>query len=179
MIIFESKDLRLRFPTPQDAERISFYGDNRKIWLNCTDNFPHPYPVSLAEKWIAERLALSPLQDAVIEFQGEAIGWIGITFGKNIWTNQGEIGYWIGEPFWGKGIVSQALPPFVDYCFTHHAQLHKIHLYAYTRNKASIRIFKKAGFIFEATFIQNCVKDGVIEDEVGYYLLRSQWEQHP
>lgn len=177
MLIFEKEEIQLRFPKPEDAEKIAFYANNRKIWLNVTDNFPHPYTLEIAQEWISKRTSVQPIQDAVIVYKGEPVGWIGISMGTNIWTIKGEIGYWIGEPFWGKGIMSQVLSPFVDYCFQNIPQLHKINLYAYTRNVASIRLFQKAGFHFEANLMQNCIKDGVIEDEVGYYLLRSQWEQ--
>jgi [ribosomal protein S5]-alanine N-acetyltransferase len=179
MIIFQNGDLVLRHPTLPDAPKIAFYGNNRKIWLNCTNNFPHPYTLADAEKWITERTANPPIHDAVIEWKGEAIGWMGLAMGTNIWTNKGEMGYWIGEPFWGLGIMSQLIQPFTTYCFSVLPQLHKIQLFAYTRNKASIRLFEKAGYVFESFLIQNCIKDNVIEDEVGYYVLRSDWEYQP
>src|ERR1700736_3658289 len=102
----------LRPWTRADIDSLVRYANNRKVWINLRDLFPHPYPRAGAEKWIehCESEASKPANFA-IELSGEAIGGVGVRLLDDVHRLTAEIGYWVGEPFWGKGIATEALKP--------------------------------------------------------------------
>jgi RimJ/RimL family protein N-acetyltransferase len=102
-----------------------------------------------------------------IEISGSAVGGIGFKPGEDVHRHTAEIGYWLGEEFWGKGIMSEVVPAFVNYCFEKFS-LKRISAAAYSSNPASARVLEKAGFVFEGRLRKNVVKDGQILDSLLY-----------
>ena len=94
---------------PQDAESLARHADNRKVWLNLRDRMPHPYRRADAEAFIAAALAADPVTSFVIEVEGKAAGCIGFTLHDDIERCTAEVGYWLGEEFWGRGILTEVL----------------------------------------------------------------------
>jgi hypothetical protein len=90
----------------EDAPSIAKYANNRKIWMNLRDAFPHPYSLQDAESFISRAIEANPKTVFAIATQSEAIGSIGLMLGKDVHRYTAEMGYWLAEPFWGKGIMT-------------------------------------------------------------------------
>ena len=99
----------------EDAPSIAKYANNRKIWINLRDVFPHPYSLQDAESFISHAIEAKPITVFAIATQLEAIGSIGLMLGKDVHRFTAEIGYWLAELFWGKGIMTQAVKSMTAY----------------------------------------------------------------
>lgn len=151
----------------EDALSIARYANNRKIWINLRDAFPHPYSLQDAESFISRAIEASPITVFAIATQLEAIGSIGLMLGKDVHRFTAEIGYWLAEPFWGKGIMTQAVKSLTAYGI-HDLALHRIFAEPYTTNSASARVLEKAGFICEGILCSNAFKDDKVLDQFLY-----------
>ncbi len=102
-----AEQIKLRAWRRSDISSLIHYANNRKIWLNLRDIFPHPYTQAGAEKWIAIcESNQGPTTYFAIELDGEAIGGVGCRLMDDVHSKTAEIGYWLGEPFWGRGIAT-------------------------------------------------------------------------
>jgi RimJ/RimL family protein N-acetyltransferase len=150
-----------------DAPSIAEYANNKKIWLNLRDAFPHPYSLKDAESFISRVIETNPKTMFAIATQTEAIGSIGLTIGIDVHRFTAEMGYWLAEPFWGKGIMTQAVKKMISHG-TQVLNLHRIYAEPYTTNPASARVLEKAGFTCEGVLRSNVFKDGKILDQLLY-----------
>lgn len=146
--------------------------NNRKVWRNLAHRFPHPYTESDADSWL-ERLARSsnPTHWA-IEVEGAAAGGIGIDPGEGIYAKNAVFGYWLGEPYWGRGIMTAAVRTTVEYVFGHF-DLARLVSPVFEWNPASMRVLEKSGFVREGVHRKGVFKDGQLIDEVVYVRLRN------
>jgi len=152
----------------EDAPSLTKYANNKKIWQNLRDAFPHPYYLEDAEKFIAMTLQQKPTTVfAIASATEEAIGGIGLTIGTDVHRYTAELGYWLAEPFWGKGIMTEAIKQFTTYAFENF-KLHRIYAEMYTSNLASARVLEKAGYKLEGKLRASAFKDGVILDQLLY-----------
>jgi len=151
----------------EDASSIAKYANNRKIWMNLRDAFPHPYSIEDAELFISRAIDSSPKTLFAIATQSEAIGSIGLMIGNDVHRFTAEMGYWLAEPFWGKGIMTQAVKTLTSHGIEV-LKLHRIHAEPYTTNAASARVLEKAGFTCEGVLRLNVFKDGQILDQFLY-----------
>jgi [ribosomal protein S5]-alanine N-acetyltransferase len=161
---------KLRNWTDDDIPALVEYANNVKVWMNLDDIFPHPYTESDAKQWI-KLSGTSPVTNFAIASQVEAIGGIGFTLQSGIYKRSAAIGYWIGEPFWGKGVATLALGAIVQYAF---ANFDVIRLYAtvFESNRASARVLEKNGFKLEGRLIKSITKNGKTMDALLYALIR-------
>ena len=120
-------DYRIREWSMGDAPSIARYANNRNIWLNLRDGFPHPYILDDAVHFIKAAKLKKPSTYFAIATDKEAIGGIGVTLGEDVHRFSAELGYWLAEPFWGKGIMTEAVRAMTDYMFTNHdfVRIHK------------------------------------------------------
>lgn len=171
-------------PTPNFTLRPFREGDqaslvananNIKIFNNVRDNFPHPYKREDANWWIdAQKETDKPANCLAIDINGEVIGGIGIVLNSDIHRLTAEMGYWLGEPQWGKGIMSEAVRQMIDYIFTTFPDLIRLWAAIFEHNKPSMRVLEKAGFEFEGIRKKGAVKNGLVIDEHVYVKLRKQ-----
>lgn len=163
-------DYVLRDWRRDDAPSIARYANNRKIWLNLRDGFPHPYNRQHAEKFIARALQSIPTTLFAIATHDEAIGSIGLMLGADVHRFSAELGYWLAEPFWGRGIMTGAVK-----CVTAYAVealgLHRVFAEPYTNNVASAKVLEKAGFVCEGIMQSSAFKDGTICDQFLYSFI--------
>lgn len=150
-----------------DAPSIAKYANNRKIWMNLRDAFPHPYHLRDAEAFIARVLDLDPITIFALATPQEAIGSIGLMVGKDVHRYTAEMGYWLGEPFWGKGIMPQAVMRLTAYAL-HDLKLQRVFAQPYTTNPASARVLEKAGFLCEGVLRSSAFKDEKVLDQFLY-----------
>jgi RimJ/RimL family protein N-acetyltransferase len=152
---------------PTDLDRLVRLGDNRKIWRNMRDRFPSPYTRAAGEVWIAQAMAQDPHTAFVIAVDDELVGSIGIIPGTDIYARSGEIGYWLGEEYWGRGLAAEALAGFVPWSFEHFNML-RLWAAVWVGNPGSARVLEKAGFVREAHMRMAAFKDGESQDEWVY-----------
>ena len=148
------------------------HANNRKVWLNLRDAFPHPYTVARAQAFLEMVGLQNPITFYALATQEEAIGGIGITLKQDVHRLTAEIGYWLGEPYWGKGIMTETVAQFTGYSFE---QFGLVRIYAepYTHNVGSCRVLEKAGFTLEGRLRRNVIKDGQIIDQFMYAKIKN------
>jgi len=150
-----------------DAEPMARLADNRKIWLNLRDAFPHPYGVRDAREFIKMARTRTPETMFAIAVDGEPAGGIGFVLHPDVERVSAESGYWLGEPFWGRGIAAEALAAVTGYAIQAHA-LTRMYALPFARNAASCRVLEKAGYVLEARLRRSAIKDGVVTDQLQY-----------
>jgi [ribosomal protein S5]-alanine N-acetyltransferase len=153
-----------------DAESIARYANNRKIWINLRDAFPHPYTKQHARDFIRSSRQRSPETTFAIAVDGEAIGSAGFVLHPDVERVSAEIGYWIGEPFWGRGIATDALNGLTRYAIETHG-LTRVYALPFAWNAASCRVLEKAGFVLEARLRRSAIKDGAVTDQMQYAFI--------
>ena len=154
----------------EDASSIANYANNRKIWQNLRDGFPHPYTIKDAEAFITTVNGATPRTVFAVAAESEAIGSIGLMLGNDVHRFTAELGYFLAEPFWGKGIMTQAVCFLSKWAFNN-LGLHRISAEPYATNIASHRVLEKAGFSFEGKRRSSVFKDGIILDQMVYSIL--------
>lgn len=154
-----------------DAERIAPLANNRAIWRNLRDRFPHPYTTADAQAFIATCLARDPETNFAITVDGVPIGSIGLSIGEDIYRKSAEFGYWLGEPHWGRGYASEAIRGVSDWALPRF-DLERLYAMVFTWNPASARALEKGGFVLESLARRAAIKDGTISDEWVYTKLR-------
>ncbi|MCP4309914.1 MAG: GNAT family N-acetyltransferase [Bacteroidetes bacterium] len=161
---------------PDDATSLVKHANNLKVASNLRDGFPYPYTLADARKWL--KMVGENRDDLIlaIEFGGEAAGGIGIHAGKDVYRYNGEIGYWLSEALWGRGIMSDAVSTLVDHAFTHTPWL-RIFANIFENNTPSMRVLEKNGFIREAIHKLTVMKGGTLLDEHLFALMKKGWEQ--
>jgi len=160
-------DCILRNFKDEDVDSIFKYANNRKIWLNLRDGFPHPYTMADAELFLSNVRAKNPETAFAITSGDDVIGSIGLNIGKDVHRRTAELGYWLAEPFWNRGIVTEAVQIIVAYGFKNF-DLVRIFAEPYASNTASAKILEKCGFEFEGCLKSSVLKDGKILDQLLY-----------
>jgi len=154
----------------RDRDAIVRYANNRKVSINLRDRFPYPYTARDARNWLDVVVDQKPLTDFAIDVAGEAVGGIGFTPQHDVERRSAEIGYWLGEPFWGRGIATEALAAVTEYAITAHG-LTRIYALPFAWNAASCRVLEKAGYRLEARLRRSAIKNGVITDQLQYAFI--------
>jgi RimJ/RimL family protein N-acetyltransferase len=155
----------------EDAPSLAKHANNRRVWLGLRDAFPHPYRIENAEEFLQHAIADQPRKNFCVEINASAVGGIGVRLGEDVHRHTAEFGYWLGEEFWKQGVMSEAVPAFVNYCFKEFS-LQRIFAMPHSNNPASARILEKAGFVLEGRLLKNVVKDGQILDSLLYAKTR-------
>ncbi len=157
-----------------DEETLHTHANNKAIWLNMRDGFPHPYTPLDAQRWI--QFVVDPELEInfAIEVGGKAVGNIGLRIGDDIDRYAAEVWYWLGELHWGKGIITAALRAITNYAFTEFT-LNRLYAMPYAHNTGSTKVLEKVGFQREGLLRGAAVKDGVVLDKLIYAYLVSDW----
>jgi [ribosomal protein S5]-alanine N-acetyltransferase len=150
-----------------DAESIARYANNRKIWMNLRDAFPHPYSVHDAHDFIRSMRHRTPETTFAIAVDGEAAGSVGFVLRHDVERVSAEIGYWLAEPLWGRGIATEALGAMTEYAIATH-NLTRIYALPFAWNVPSCRVLEKNGYVLEGRLRRSAIKDGVITDQLQY-----------
>ncbi len=167
---------RLRPPRPGDAASLARHANDREIWLNLRDRFPHPYALADAEAYIARvrEAAPDPATAFAIEVDGEVAGGITLMPGHDIERVSAELGYWLGRAHWGRGIVTDAVRAMTGHAFAT-LGLRRVFAVPFAHNVASQRVLEKAGYVREGTMRRCAIKDGVLLDQQLYAAYDDRW----
>ena len=167
-----NRDIKLRPWRREDAGELAAIANNKKIWLNVRDLFPHPYTVTDALQWIAYTSEQNPPQNFAIEYQYQVAGSIGVLLKDDVYRKSIEIGYFIGEPFWGKGIATQAVALLMAHIEKSYDMV-RVSAEVFEHNKPSMRVLEKNGFILESIRIKSVYKNNqLLNDYVWVKLLK-------
>ncbi len=150
-----------------DSQSLLHHANNRNVWRNLRDRFPHPYTMEEAQRWLTHAVSSEPETDFAIVFGGEAAGGIGFTLGSDVERFSAEVGYWLGEGFWGRGIATAALRAATRWAISKF-DLRRVFAVPFSDNIGSIRVLEKAGFVKEGVMRCAAVKDGQLKDQVLY-----------
>ena len=155
----------------EDAENLVKYANNFNIAKNMTDAFPHPYTIADAKKFIEFATKDIPIHIFAIDIHGEAVGGIGIHPQSDVHRKNAELGYWLAQDFWSKGIITKAIREIVDFAFTAY-DINRVFARPYGSNLASQRVLEKSGFKLEGRFEKTIFKNGEYLDELIYAIRR-------
>jgi len=150
-----------------DAESLAKHANNRKVWIALRDLFPHPYTIEDAHSFLKSVIHSEPVTLFCVEANGTAVGGIGIRIGADVHRQTAELGYWLSQEFWGRGIMTEAVAAFTDFC-VENFQLRRIYAEPFANNPASARVLEKAGFVLEGRLKNNVLKDGKLLDSLLY-----------
>ena len=167
----KSGNIVLRPLRTSDAIRLADLANNEKISRNLRDGFPHPYTVTDAENFLSKFTDQHPVTFFGIDYKGEYVGNISLVPCQDIYRMSAEIGYFIGEPYWNKGIITTAVKLICDYGFDQLGII-RIQTGIFEYNHASQRVLEKCGFVREGVFAKSVFKQGKLWDEVRFALLK-------
>ena len=154
-----------------DQASLVRHANNRNISRNLRDRFPYPYTAGDADAWIARATAETPPCNFAIVVDGAAVGGIGLELGEDVFRRSAEVGYWLGEPFWGRGIATEALRATTEYAFATF-DVCRLTAGVFEWNSASARVLEKAGYTLESRGRLAVIKDGRTIDRLLYVLIR-------
>lgn len=154
-----------------DLESIVKYADNHNVAKYLTNQFPHPYSKENGKAYLS--IAIGDPGIFAIDVDGEAVGCIGIFLQSDIHAKNAELGYWLGEPFWGKGIITRAIRELTAYGFRTF-DINRIFARPFSVNKASQKVLEKSGFTFEARLKDAIYKNGMYMDELIYAIRKEE-----
>ena len=167
--------VRLRAWTLADAPALAKLINNKKVQDNLRDGLPFPYGEEDAKVFLSAMLASDPDQNLAfaIEADGKLIGSISATRCANIHFRTAELGYYLGEPYWGRGFATEAVRQICDYIYRN-TDIIRIFAEPFAYNTASCRVLEKAGFQLEGLLRSNAVKNGRILDMKMYARIREK-----
>ena len=161
-----------------DAPSLAANANNRNVWLTLRDRMPHPYTLADAEAYVRQRLDEPDRLIFCIDLDGQAVGGIGLHPGDDVNRLTAELGYWLAEQLWGRGIMTAAVGAIVEHGFDQ-LPLERIEAYVYANNPASARVLEKTGFTFEGRLRRSVIKDGRVLDSLLFARLRNQALNEP
>jgi [ribosomal protein S5]-alanine N-acetyltransferase len=167
MIIIKKKRFILRTLEASDAKSIAKHANDWQIAKNLTDTFPYPYHLKDAKKYISlcqKKYKSRKLENIFygIEIDGQIVGTIGCH--NIVKGHKASIGYWIGKQHWGKGLMTEIVKAFMSHIFKKY-NLIRVEAYAYSWNKASMKVMEKCGMKFEGVRRKNTISRGRIIDD--------------
>jgi RimJ/RimL family protein N-acetyltransferase len=167
----KAQEFTLRGWKESDVTALQRNADSPNISAFLLDRFPRPYTTDDAVWWVNLMLKQDPFLNFVIDVDGELAGGIGIELRADVYRKCALIGYWLGENYWGRGIMPEAVKLVVDYAFANF-DIHRLQAGIFGNNPRSMRVLEKVGFIKEGVLKNAIFKNGVILDEYVYALIK-------
>lgn len=161
----------LRPPRPDDAERLSRIADSARVYRMVRDAFPHPYTPDHAREFIRTCLEKDPPREFAITENDLVVGMTGYHPQADVYRFSAELGYFIAESHWGRGIATSAVKALAEHAFRS-TDLHRLYAGVFSSNPASMRVLEKAGFHPEGIATGHVYKEGRFQDEHRFALLR-------
>lgn len=166
---------RIRKWELSDAKELSMALSNRKVQDNLRDGLPYPYTEQDGVDYISAMLSADEKETFAfaITVDEKVVGSIGVFRQGNIHRQTAELGYYVAEEYWGKGIMTEAVKQICEYVFDK-SDIVRIYAEPFEYNVASCRVLEKAGFQYEGTLRSNAVKNGKVIDMKMYSLLKCE-----
>ncbi len=157
-----------------DQAALVRLANNPAVAAHLRDLFPQPYTWADAEKWLRHAAREQPILNFAICHEGQFAGGIGMMPGADIHRVSAEVGYWLGEPYWGRGIATAALSELSKYAFGTFAAMNRLFAYVDEDHTASIRVLEKARFRREGLLIGAVIKHGRIHNQLLFAFTRAE-----
>lgn len=157
-----------------DLDQLVLLANNFKIAKNLTDKFPHPYSKKDGEFFINLKMTQKPMQPNAIEVDGKFAGAVGLHFHEDVRRKSLEIGYWLGEPYWGNGIMPRAVKKMALFGFETF-DANRIFARVFGGNNGSQRVLEKVGFRKEGHSKDAVFKNGQFQDELIFAILKKDF----
>ena len=151
----------------RDCDSIVRHANNRKVWINLRDRFPYPYTRKDSQTWLDCVVGMKPETNFAIAVGDEAVGGIGFSIQPDVGIRSAEIGYWLGEEYWGRGIATEALIAVSNHAFENF-ELCRLFAHVFAWNEASARVLEKAGYSLEGRLRKSVTKDYQTIDQLMY-----------
>jgi ribosomal-protein-alanine N-acetyltransferase len=161
----------LREYSDSDLDRLVRLANNESVSRYLVYTFPYPYSKNDGEWWISTGSRLNGAITRVVEHQGQLVGSVGISPQIGWRSHLAEIGYWIAEEYWGRGMATAALTQMTDYAFKN-LPLRKLYAAVLAPNVASMRVLAKCGYVCEGILKREVQKQGIYFDTHHYALHR-------
>ncbi len=150
-----------------DRESLVRFANNRRVWRNLKDRFPHPYTDADAVAWLSLARTNPERTGWAIEVDNMSVGGIGLVALADVHARSAHIGYWLGEPYWGRGISTAAVRAVSDDALGRLGFL-RLEAPVFAWNPASMRVLEKCGFAREGVMKKSVLKDGELIDSMLY-----------
>lgn len=150
-----------------DELTLPQHANNQAIARNMRDRFPYPYTQADAQQWIELVVGVTPETSFAISVGQEAVGGIGLVLHEDIERCSAEVGYWLSQTYWGRGIGTATLKAFTQYAFRTF-DLTRLYAVPFLNNQASIQILEKAGYQREGIMRRSAIKHGQVLDQALY-----------
>jgi RimJ/RimL family protein N-acetyltransferase len=171
IVELRSPECVVRSYRADDAASLAKHGNNRQIWENLRDRFPHPFTEAHGAAYITHVLQDPDATSFAIDVGGQAVGGISLHIGTDIERIGAEMGYWLGEEFWGRGIATAAITLVTELALNDRG-LVRVFAVPFTTNIGSIRALEKAGYQREGIMRRSAIKDGTVRDQFLYAIVR-------
>lgn len=171
------KDFVLRKWSYEDIEEVAQAANNPNIANNLRNSFPNPYSIEDAGWYVTDCIANEGKNQITraIEVSGKAVGSIGVFIKSDVYEKSGELGYWLSQDYWRKGITSRAVQIICKEAFTKF-DIIRIFAEPFEYNAGSRGVLEKAGFTYEGTMRNGVYKNGAIHSYCVYSILREEIE---
>jgi RimJ/RimL family protein N-acetyltransferase len=170
-MLLDLGDLKVRSWRKDDLKALLQHANNPKIAAKLRDQFPHPYTRRDGIDFLDYAHTQEPECSFAIEYRGVAVGGVGFLLGRDIARISAEMGYWVGEEFWGRGFATRAVTAISDWAFDNYS-LTRIFAMAFAHNLGSLRVLEKAGFEREGLLRRSAIKNGVVLDQILFAKVR-------
>jgi [ribosomal protein S5]-alanine N-acetyltransferase len=169
-MIFELNTCSIRPWKEDDIHSLVHHADNRNVWMNVRDTFPHPYTILDGQRWIMHAQSLGDIQFTIV-VNGKSVGGIGLIPQTDVFVKSMELGYWLGEEYWGRGIITESVQSITNYAFEHF-DINRLFANVFDWNPASARVLEKNGFVFEGRMKNGVYKNGRVGDLLLYAITK-------
>ena len=169
--IYRPMKIILRKWEKGDITSLASLANNKKIADNLRDRFPSPYTLDDAKEWVTLNKHKSPTLDFAIEAGSALVGGCGILLNDDVYRCSAEIGYWLGESFWGKGIATEAVRQLVEQIRLDHPEITRIYGNVFAQNKGSMRVLEKNDFHLESIRKRVFIKNNLVADDYVWIKL--------
>lgn len=149
----------------KDRFVLAELANNIRIWNNVRDRLPHPYTIRHASAFIKYCSKQDPPYVLAVEVDGQLAGCIGLELQDDISRISAELGYWIGESYWGRGVATEAVKQMLKYTFKAYPVLSRIYAKVFEYNIASMKVLERSGFHLESIQERSAIKNNKIIDE--------------
>src|SRR5215469_5285597 len=170
-MLLDLDDLKVRSWRRDDLKSLVQHANNPKIAANLRDQFPHPYTRRDGIDFLEYAQTQDPESSFAIEYNGEAVGGVGFLMGRDIARISAEMGYWLSEELWGRGIATRAVAAMSEWAFDNY-KLTRLFAMVFVHNEASVRVLEKSGFERECLMRRSAIKQGVVLDQILFAKIR-------
>ena len=155
-----------------DLQELVSQANNINVWNNLRNYFPHPYTEEHGKAWLEKVVDALPAINMAIDVDGKLAGGIGLILNGDVYIKSAEIGYWLGEQNWGKGIATEAVRQMTEYAF-YYFDLVRLYAEVFETNKASMRVLEKNGYYLEGVRRKAVFKNNALMDDYIWVKLKT------